>query len=556
LSVPDIFLSYNREDQAAAKRFAEAFEAEGFSVWWDVTLRSGEAYDQVTEEALRTAKAVVVLWSAKSVVSRWVRAEATLADRNRTLVPARIEPCDLPIMFELTQTADLAHWHGNPRDPAWGAFLTDVRRLTGTNVESVPVVQSGTTPIPASRSKRPSIAILPFINRSGLAEDDIFADGMVEDLTAALSVSRKTKVIAASATAIYRTGARDLRQIGHELGVRYVLEGNLRRVGTDLRVTAQLVEAEDSDIIWSQKFDRPLAELAALQEDLVSEVAAHLGGQIERAEIENALRKPGDVSAWEAVLRAGAHLSRSSRTGAEDAIAEAQRAIEIDPNYDLAYATLALAQGLLFVMRADDDQSLVQAVLTSVARAQNLESSDALALSRIAAALTFIGRAEDALPFAERGVTLNPNLEGSRMALGDALIGLGRWDEALAQYEMTEHLAPTGYWARQGLFLRARAQFCAGRLTEALDLADRSLKLGYAIPSQIIKTVCLSKMNSPEARQAVRHLRTMSPDVSFDRVAHMLRRNFGEQVPLDQLAGFTNGLRTLWDESLDMPAVR
>jgi thiol-disulfide isomerase/thioredoxin len=88
------------------------FEAAGLSVWWDVTLRSGEAYDAVTEEALRTAKAVVVLWSPRSVTSRWVRAEATLADRNRTLVPARIEPCDLPIMFELTQTADLSQWKG------------------------------------------------------------------------------------------------------------------------------------------------------------------------------------------------------------------------------------------------------------------------------------------------------------------------------------------------------------------------------------------------------------------------------------------------------------
>ena len=104
---PDIFLSYNREDQAVARRFAEAFEDEGFAVWWDSALRAGEAYDEVTETALRTAKAVVVLWSPRSVVSRWVRAEATLADRNKTLVPCTIEPCDRPIMFELTQTAEL-----------------------------------------------------------------------------------------------------------------------------------------------------------------------------------------------------------------------------------------------------------------------------------------------------------------------------------------------------------------------------------------------------------------------------------------------------------------
>src|SRR6516162_8162333 len=149
---PDIFLSYTREDQAAAQRFAEAFEAQGLSVWWDATLRSGEAYDQITEEALRTAKAVVVLWSRKSAVSRWVRAEATLADRSRTLVPARIEACDLPIMFELTQTADLSHWTGQASDHAWRAFLADVRRFIEAKAAPVapPAAQTGSKPPPRS----------------------------------------------------------------------------------------------------------------------------------------------------------------------------------------------------------------------------------------------------------------------------------------------------------------------------------------------------------------------------------------------------------------------
>jgi hypothetical protein len=127
-AAPDIFLSYNREDQATARRFAERFTAEGFEVWWDVTLRSGEAYDEVTEAALRAAKAVVVLWSKRSVASRWVRSEATLGDRNGTLVPAMIEPCERPVMFELTQTAELTHWKGEADDKAWLAFLSDVRR--------------------------------------------------------------------------------------------------------------------------------------------------------------------------------------------------------------------------------------------------------------------------------------------------------------------------------------------------------------------------------------------------------------------------------------------
>ena len=106
MTTADIFLSYNREDSDTARRFAEGLEREGFSVWWDQTLRSGEAYDEVTEAALKSAKAVVVLWSPRSVVSRWVLAEATIADRNKTLVPVMIEPCERPIMFELTQTAE------------------------------------------------------------------------------------------------------------------------------------------------------------------------------------------------------------------------------------------------------------------------------------------------------------------------------------------------------------------------------------------------------------------------------------------------------------------
>ena len=127
----DVFLSYAREDQAAARIFAETLEREGLRVWWDAALRTGEAYDETMEAALKSAKAVVVLWSKTSVASRWVRAEATLADRNKTLVPCMIEPCERPMMFELTQTADLSHWHGATDDPGWRAFVADVRLKLG-----------------------------------------------------------------------------------------------------------------------------------------------------------------------------------------------------------------------------------------------------------------------------------------------------------------------------------------------------------------------------------------------------------------------------------------
>jgi TolB-like protein len=345
-SPPDIFLSCNREDQARAKLFAEAFEAQGFQVWWDVGLRTGEAYDEVTETALRTAKAVVVLWSKKSVQSRWVRAEATLADRNKTLVPCMIKPCERPIMFELTQTAELGHWDGSPTDKAWAAFLAEVQRFVSKGA-TAPAVAPAPAPIvapqpaqPGQKPARPVLAVLAFINRSGLKEDDIFAIGMVEDIIDALSLARTIRVLSSGATPAYRRNAVDVVEIARQANVRYLLEGNVRRVGETLRVTAQLIDAADGGVLWSQKFDRPLSELAALQEDLVMEVAAHLGAQISRVEMERALKKPGDLNAWEAMLRSGAAATRGLWV---QAVAEAERATKLAPDSAVAHPTLAFA---------------------------------------------------------------------------------------------------------------------------------------------------------------------------------------------------------------------
>ncbi|MBS1240083.1 MAG: hypothetical protein H6R45_789 [Proteobacteria bacterium] len=129
---PDVFISYAREDEGMARRFADAFGQEGFTVWWDAALHSGETFDEVIEQELRASKSVVVLWSPHSVASRWVRAEATLADRNRTLAPAIIAPCNRPIIFELTHTADLSHWQGDIADQRWKVFVEDVRRMVAT----------------------------------------------------------------------------------------------------------------------------------------------------------------------------------------------------------------------------------------------------------------------------------------------------------------------------------------------------------------------------------------------------------------------------------------
>lgn len=149
MSGTDIFLSYARKDQATARLFADTLGEEGFSVWWDASLHSGETFDEVIEQRLRESKAVVVLWSPRSVASRWVRAEATLADRRNKLVPAIIEPCDRPIIFELTHAAELSDWTGEMTDRRWQTFVSDLRRLVDKPSEQAPAAAAAPEPAPA-----------------------------------------------------------------------------------------------------------------------------------------------------------------------------------------------------------------------------------------------------------------------------------------------------------------------------------------------------------------------------------------------------------------------
>ena len=358
----DIFLSYNREDATTAKRFADAFLAEGLEVWWDTALRSGEAYDEVTEAALRGAKAVVVLWSPRSVVSRWVRAEATIADRCKTLVPVMIELCERPVMFELTMTAPLEHWQGDVRDPAWRAFVEDVRKLVDRPVSLLqPSAPQAADDLVDHQGALASIAVLPLRNRSGRAEDEVLAEGMFEDLIEALSAAVNVTVVSASMVRHHVNHDKsDLVGLVQRSGVRYLLEGNVRRAGDQLRVTAQLIGAASGVMLWTGKFERPLAEIGQLQSDLVLDLAAHLDVQVYRLEMDRALKKPDNLTAWECVIRGmGAYTRRTPGKYLTDAIAEGEHAVALAPNFGMAHAMLVSAKATAYMMASPDDPAKV-----------------------------------------------------------------------------------------------------------------------------------------------------------------------------------------------------
>jgi TolB-like protein len=543
--MPDIFLSYNREDQAVARRFAEAFEAEGFSVWWDVTLRSGEAYDQVTEQALRTAKAVVVLWSPRSVVSRWVRAEATLAERQKTLLPVRIEPCDLPIMFELTQTADLAHWQGDARDTVWRGFLADVGRMTGAPIGEAAAVPEPPAPAMATREGLPLMAVLPFLDRSGLPQGELMTEQLVEDLAAVLSDNPWMEVIAASATMSYGATARDLRRIGQDLGARYLLEGNVRCVGEDLRVTAQLIGAETGKVLWTQRFGQPVADDAAGLEALATEIAAQVGVQVLALEIDRAVRTPGPGTAWEAYMRSIAHYNRATREGYEAAVVEARRVLEIDPSSDYAYGAMLVCQGMLMAYRGDDPD-FERELLETMRAARALDPDSPSVLTGCCSALSGLRKPLDALPFAERGVAKFPNLDWSRATYGIVLLQLGRSDEGLAELETSDRLAPNTVTNHSDAVWPSVGHLQAGRLDRALEAAHRAVRLLVSPESLLLLIVCLAMTADWQgARDAMRRLREIDPGIERAHVENLIRYFYCGSA---QVGEFVEIAGRLWDE--------
>lgn len=461
----------------------------------------------MTETALRGAKAVVVLWWPRSVMSRWVRAEATLADRQKNLVPAMIEACERPIMFELMQTAELSHWLGDAGDKAWVNFLADVQRFVAKGAPSPstrPILPLLSTPSPTpKRGGRPSLAILPFTNRSPDPAENIFAQGLVEDLIAVLSRASGARVPSQSATASNRKEALDLKRLGDELGVRYVLEGNVRRAGIARCVTCQLVEAEIGALVSIQMFARPLSDLAGLRDELVTELAGQLGAQVQRLEMDRALKTPGDWRAWEAVARSISYFSRFDDESRRLGEAEARRAVALAPDYARAHANLAHA--LLAAFTQNLDEGIGAEARAAAERALALDPGNPTVLWKTARAFASIGLSAKALPLVERSIALMPLNAIAHGTHGMASENLGRSREALAAFDEETRLAPRAHGQFFILAMRSLAHLTLWEHELALKAAEASMKeFGDYFPA-IMKAACLAALGrDAEAQVAVR----------------------------------------------------
>jgi adenylate cyclase len=326
---------------------------------------------------------------------------------------------------------------------------------------------------------KPSVAVLPFTNMSsGDPEQEFFSDGIAEDIIIALSRYPSLFVIARNSSFTYKGRAVDVKQVGRELGVRYVLEGSLRKAGNRNRVTAQLVEAETGKHVWAERYDRDLADLFAVQDEIAQAVTIAIAPAIADAEQQRAMRKPPEsLDAWAAYQRGLWHLSKAS---AEDnALAEKffQRAIDLDPIFAGGYTGLAAAlnrAGALFHTR-----NLAEALSAEEAlarRAVALDGGDAEARSRLAIALNSRGDRQGAQAEAERALAISPNLADAHGALGVVLTFAGRPKEAVAALKTCVRLDPRSPSLVYRLMQIAQALYFCREYAAAVEAARQAIR--------------------------------------------------------------------------------
>jgi TolB-like protein/class 3 adenylate cyclase len=323
---------------------------------------------------------------------------------------------------------------------------------------------------------KPSIAVLPFQNMSGDPEQEYFSDGMVEDITTALSRFKSLFVIARNSSFTYKGKAIEVKQVGRELGVRYVLEGSVRKAGGKVRITGQLIDATTGAHLWANRFDGTLDDIFELQDKVTSSVVAAIAPRVEQAEIDRSEREPTEsLDALDLYYRAIKSFRRFTREGNEEALRLAQRAISLDPNFAAAYG-VALA---CYSQRTDQgwmkDEQIAEGKQYAL-RAVEVGTDDAFALSRAA---HFFGlilkdvRTADAI--VDQAIGVNPNLAEAWRIRGYISFYLGRHEEAIEQFQHAMRfnpLDPQIYYLESGI---ATANFFLRRFEMALTWAIKAL---------------------------------------------------------------------------------
>jgi TolB-like protein/class 3 adenylate cyclase len=398
---------------------------------------------------------------------------------------------------------------------------------------------------PPSLPDKPSIAVLPFQNMSGDPEQEYFADGMVEEIITALSRRKGLFVIARNSSFFYKGKQFDVRQVGKELGVRYVLEGSVRKTSGKVRITGQLIDAANGAHLWADRFDGELEDIFDLQDKVTINVVGAIAPQIERAEIERSKRKPTEnLNVYDFYLRGLSANNQHpvTRSGAYASRDFWLRSVELDPTLALAWGSLATLQ-CRFVSNGwfVDQEAHAREGVDAARRALSLDKDDPCVLARAGIALSYLGGLhEEGLALAEESTSLDPN-----SAIGWAFSGLiadylGNHDAAIERALRALRLSPKDPLRFLTMTTLARSLFCSGRHEEAASWVKEELKISPnrlgALQMAIASNALAGRM--AEAHEALQKLLSLQPKFSISEFL----RGTPWHVPVDR-ARMVEGLR-------------
>jgi adenylate cyclase len=377
-------------------------------------------------------------------------------------------------------------------------------------------------------SNRPSVVVLPFDNLSGEADQGYFADAVVEEITATLSRVKDFFVIARNSAFAYKGRSVDERQVGKELGVRYIVEGSVRRVGERVRITAQLVETDTGNHIWSNKIDGAVTELFDLQDRMAAEVASAIQPSIRRAEVERARSKrPENLAAYAMVMRAFPHLWAHRPQDNAEAIVLLNRALVLDPNYGLAASLAAWAHGQQVAYNWTTDFAGERAAAQKLIESATLVvSDDPTALTALASAMMQLGGdVAQAAAFADQALVLDPNHAWAWMRRGFGQVYLGNPEEGLLAFQRSERLSPLDPFAFNVHLGMALAHFAAGRPQQALKLARQAMseRPGLTWPHRDLAVYHAHHGDTAAARDALENFLAARPGMNLAAVGDSLR---------------------------------
>ena len=395
-----------------------------------------------------------------------------------------------------------------------GAAREEQKPDAATATSSVAERPRSTLPLP----DKPSIAVLPFTNVGGDPEQDYFADGISEDVITDLSKLRWLFVIARNSSFTYKGKAVDVRQVGRELGVRYVLEGSVRKGGTRIRTSAELIDAETGKHLWADRYDRDLTDIFSLQDEITRKVVSSIEPKLLEAEsTRSQYRSPEDLGAWDMLIRASFLFWRLTKDESQAAIVILKQLVQRYPLYApghsmLAFVLLVSRQGGWHLMEPQVTQAASLA-----ARAVELDDSDPWAHFALGFVAFTRRRTDEAVEEFQRALDLNPNFAAAHGFLGCALAFDGRSDQAVDHVEQAIRMSP---YDPQNALLNAAlaaAHYQAGRYAEAVNFGRKAIQQRFELTNgHRIYAASLAQVGRiDDARAALARLQELHPENSI-----------------------------------------